>query len=72
MKVLKARITSTNWMEAIPYCRKFAKKEGKDYEYAAELLNDIKKDRMIIHIYEDNNYEFKRIRSNKKEAIDDK
>ena len=62
MKVLKKRITSENSRDAIKYCREFA----NNYSESAELMDLIKKDKMIIHIYEDGTYEFKRIRKAKK------
>ena len=75
MKLLAKRITKDNRAEAIQYCREHAiihpEKWNRDdptgYKYAAELLRFIDKEEMIIHVYTDDTYEFKKIRKKKDE-----
>jgi hypothetical protein len=67
MKVLRKRITKDNLDEAIYYCKDWATRnpnKWKDkyesgYMYASELLDLIAKEKLIIHIYTDGEYEFK-------------
>ena len=79
MKVLKKRITKENRDEAIAYCKDYSaknpqswKKNHTGYMYAAWLMEMIDKEKMIIHIYTDNTYEFKRIRKKSKKETNEK
>ncbi len=62
MKILKKRITKDNMDESIIFCRHMGKAHNDNYEFASELLDLIVKDKMIIHVYKDNTFEFKQIR----------
>lgn len=68
-KTLRRRINSNNIDDAIAYCREFAKANNEGYQFAANLFKLIKTDKMIIHVYTDGNFEFKKIRKRKKEKI---
>ena len=69
MKVLAKRITKKNFNEAIPLCKEQAgnnpqnwRKNETGYMHAHWLMTMIKEEKMIIHVYTDGTYEFKKIR----------